>query len=366
MLGMTPAASIRRAAAASRFVSRRFRPGSAAMLVAATDRGLCRVALGDDPSALEQQLRDEFPAADVRRGPRGPRAARPRRCAQPRLASPSRQRADARRAGDGISAPRSGVLCRRFPAGERAPTPRSPGKLANPRSARAVARACATNPVALAVPCHRVVPTRAAQAATAGASKGSRNCWRMRPETPSSLSSPVRQAELTNPGRTKDDGRRMPVRYGQSPWTAQLPKTSRPTYPKLSGRLDIPIAIVGAGLTGCATAYALAAAGQRVALVESGQIAAGATGAGGRVAAGVAWGRLCGPREGARPSGGARAVAGHAPRVARRAGDASPAENPLQSAALRRRRRRAHRRGGQGPSTRAGRPQERRSRGRRG
>ncbi len=69
----------------------------------------------------------------------------------------------------------------------------------------------------------------------------------------------------------------MPVRYGQSPWTAQLPKTSRPTYPTLSGRLDIPIVIVGGGLTGCATAYALAAAGHRVALVEAGQIAAGAT-----------------------------------------------------------------------------------------
>ena len=70
----------------------------------------------------------------------------------------------------------------------------------------------------------------------------------------------------------------MPVRYGQSPWTAELPKTSRPTYPKLVGRLDIPIAIVGGGLTGCATAYALAAAGHRVALIEAGQIAAGATG----------------------------------------------------------------------------------------
>lgn len=70
----------------------------------------------------------------------------------------------------------------------------------------------------------------------------------------------------------------MPVRYGQSPWAAQLPKTSRPTHQKLVGRLDIPIVIVGGGLTGCATAYALAAAGHRVALVEAGQVASGATG----------------------------------------------------------------------------------------
>ena len=70
----------------------------------------------------------------------------------------------------------------------------------------------------------------------------------------------------------------MPVRYGQSPWTAQLPKTSRPTHPKLSGRLEIPIVIVGGGLTGCATVYALAAAGHRVALVEAGQSPAVPTG----------------------------------------------------------------------------------------
>jgi glycine/D-amino acid oxidase-like deaminating enzyme len=66
-------------------------------------------------------------------------------------------------------------------------------------------------------------------------------------------------------------------RYGQSPWTTDLPRTSRPTYPKLTGRLEIPVAVVGGGLTGCATAYALSAAGQRVALIEAGQIGGGAT-----------------------------------------------------------------------------------------
>jgi glycine/D-amino acid oxidase-like deaminating enzyme len=69
----------------------------------------------------------------------------------------------------------------------------------------------------------------------------------------------------------------MPVRYGQSPWLAELPRASRPAHPKLSGNLAIPVAVVGGGLTGCATAYALAAAGQRVALVEAGSIAGAAT-----------------------------------------------------------------------------------------
>ena len=55
------------------------------------------------------------------------------------------------------------------------------------------------------------------------------------------------------------------------------PKTKRSAFPKLSRSLEIPIAIVGGGLTGCATAYALAAAGHRVALFEADRLAGGAT-----------------------------------------------------------------------------------------
>ena len=61
----------------------------------------------------------------------------------------------------------------------------------------------------------------------------------------------------------------MPPRYGQSPWLDQYPKTRRPTYPKATVSLETPVAIVGGGLTGCVTAYALAAAGVRVALFET-------------------------------------------------------------------------------------------------
>ena len=45
-----------------------------------------------------------------------------------------------------------------FPTAKRAPTARSRHAIGRPRAVRAVARACATNPVALAIPCHRVVP----------------------------------------------------------------------------------------------------------------------------------------------------------------------------------------------------------------
>ena len=67
------------------------------------------------------------------------------------------------------------------------------------------------------------------------------------------------------------------TRYGRSPWLESYPKTKRPSYPKLTGNLDVPIAIIGGGLAGCATAYALAAAGQRVAIFEADRIGGGAT-----------------------------------------------------------------------------------------
>ena len=53
---------------------------------------------------------------------------------------------------------RCGRRSPRFRTARRAPTRRSPQSIGKPSAARAVARACATNPVALAIPCHRVVP----------------------------------------------------------------------------------------------------------------------------------------------------------------------------------------------------------------
>ena len=71
----------------------------------------------------------------------------------------------------------------------------------------------------------------------------------------------------------------MPTTYGQSPWLDTFPRSRVPVYPRHRGHLDTSVAIIGGGLTGCATAYAFAAAGIKVALVESGQIGRGASGA---------------------------------------------------------------------------------------
>jgi glycine/D-amino acid oxidase-like deaminating enzyme len=70
----------------------------------------------------------------------------------------------------------------------------------------------------------------------------------------------------------------MPTRYGRSPWIDQFPKSRVPNYPTHRGPLKVDAVIVGGGLTGCATAYAFAAAGIKVALFEADRLGHGASG----------------------------------------------------------------------------------------
>lgn len=65
------------------------------------------------------------------------------------------------------------------------------------------------------------------------------------------------------------------TKYGRSVWLERYPRARVPSYPKLRQKLVTDVAIVGAGLTGCATAYAFAAAGVKVVLVDAGQIGQG-------------------------------------------------------------------------------------------
>ncbi|MEW5981882.1 MAG: FAD-binding oxidoreductase [Acidobacteriota bacterium] len=71
----------------------------------------------------------------------------------------------------------------------------------------------------------------------------------------------------------------MKTRYGVSYWLDRFPKARQPSYPRLRGALDVQVAVIGGGMTGCITAHAFAAAGVRVALVESARIGQGSTGA---------------------------------------------------------------------------------------
>lgn len=124
-------------------------------LLVATTRGLCAVRLGDTDGELEDTLSTEFPAADIRRddlalGEWIEPILRHLAGQQTSLNLPLDVQATAfqRRVWEEL---------RRIPYG----TTRSYGDIARsigqPTAVRAVARACATNPVALVTPCHRVI-----------------------------------------------------------------------------------------------------------------------------------------------------------------------------------------------------------------
>ena len=62
------------------------------------------------------------------------------------------------------------------------------------------------------------------------------------------------------------------TKYGRSPWVDRFPKSRVPSLPKYRGPQKIDVVIIGGGLTGCTTAYAFAAAGVKVMLLEAAQI----------------------------------------------------------------------------------------------
>jgi gamma-glutamylputrescine oxidase len=59
------------------------------------------------------------------------------------------------------------------------------------------------------------------------------------------------------------------TRYGVSPWIDEVPKRRRPDFPRFRGNGDYPIVIIGGGLAGIFSAYAFAAAGIKVTLLEA-------------------------------------------------------------------------------------------------
>ncbi len=125
------------------------------LLVACTNSGVCAVKLGDDPDELERELEYEFAAAKLYKGTEKVGAAITKlvdylagRLPWPELPYDVRATAFQRRVWD---------FLRRVPPGERVHYGEVAGSLGAPKASRAVGRACAVNPVALVVPCHRVV-----------------------------------------------------------------------------------------------------------------------------------------------------------------------------------------------------------------
>jgi AraC family transcriptional regulator of adaptative response/methylated-DNA-[protein]-cysteine methyltransferase len=126
-----------------------------AILVAQSERGLCAITLGDDPDALVRGLQDHFPRARL-------------------VGRDAGFEAMVARVVGLVEAPRLGLdlpldvrgtafqqrvwqALRNIPPGRTASYAEIAERIGAPKAVRAVAQACAANPLAVAIPCHRVV-----------------------------------------------------------------------------------------------------------------------------------------------------------------------------------------------------------------
>lgn len=154
LLGMTPTRYRAGGAAEEiRFAVGQSRLG--AVLVASSAQGVVSILLGDDPDALLRDLQDRFPKARLIGGDRGYEALVARVCGF------------AEDPGRGLDLPldvrgtafqrRVWQALRQIPVGEQLSYSELARRIGAPGAARAVAGACAANPIAVAIPCHRVV-----------------------------------------------------------------------------------------------------------------------------------------------------------------------------------------------------------------
>jgi AraC family transcriptional regulator of adaptative response/methylated-DNA-[protein]-cysteine methyltransferase len=127
------------------------------VLVAATEHGVCAVKIGDSDAALVGELKREYSAADIaaNASPRGEWVR----------AIADHLRGDHAALDLPIDVKATAFqwkvwrALQQIPAGETRAYADVARRVGKPKAARAVASACANNPVALVVPCHRVVPS---------------------------------------------------------------------------------------------------------------------------------------------------------------------------------------------------------------
>lgn len=125
------------------------------ILVAKSDRGVCSILMGDRPGQLVRDLRNRFPRATLVEDDDGSR----------QLVSKVVGFADAPTASLDLPLDVRGSAfqqrvwqaLRKIPVGSTASYTDIANRIGSPKSVRAVARACGANPLALAIPCHRVV-----------------------------------------------------------------------------------------------------------------------------------------------------------------------------------------------------------------
>jgi AraC family transcriptional regulator of adaptative response/methylated-DNA-[protein]-cysteine methyltransferase len=126
------------------------------LLVAATSRGVCSVAMGKSDKDLERVLAGEYPAASIARGDR----------ALARWTSAIVAHLDGRRPRLDLPIDVQATSFQwqvwkalaEIPRGETRTYAEVAAAIGRPRAVRAVGHACAVNKVAILIPCHRVVP----------------------------------------------------------------------------------------------------------------------------------------------------------------------------------------------------------------
>jgi AraC family transcriptional regulator of adaptative response/methylated-DNA-[protein]-cysteine methyltransferase len=153
-LGMTPA-TYRQGGAGMRVNYTMVDSPLGRLLVAATDRGISALYLGESDARLEAALHKEYPRAELRRDRNGLEGSVTKilehlRGREPNLDLPTDVQATAfqRRVWEKL---------RRIPYGSTRTYSQVARAIGQPAAVRAVARACAANPVSVVVPCHRVV-----------------------------------------------------------------------------------------------------------------------------------------------------------------------------------------------------------------
>jgi AraC family transcriptional regulator of adaptative response/methylated-DNA-[protein]-cysteine methyltransferase len=154
VLGMTP--TDYRAGGARNEI--RFAIGECSLgsiLVAKSTKGVCAILLGDDPEALARDLQDRFAHATL-------------------IGGDAKFEALVAKVVGFVEAPAIGLdlpldvrgtafqqrvwqALRKIPAGATASYREIAARIGAPKAVRAVAQACASNPIAIAIPCHRVV-----------------------------------------------------------------------------------------------------------------------------------------------------------------------------------------------------------------
>jgi AraC family transcriptional regulator of adaptative response/methylated-DNA-[protein]-cysteine methyltransferase len=127
------------------------------ILVAQSKKGICSILIGDDPASLVRDLQNQFPKANLIGDEPGYEAI------------VAKVLGLIEQPGIGLDLPldirgtvfqqRVWKALRQIPPGSTATYTEIAKKIGMPRAARAVAQACATNVLAVAIPCHRVIRT---------------------------------------------------------------------------------------------------------------------------------------------------------------------------------------------------------------